>query len=119
MTPRQEIAAADRQIDAIHRELQRREQFDEPSAEGWRLAWSRHPDLTARSNAAWLRRGTAQLARDSADAAMRRQAERAEARRRAAAYRARKPQCCPTCGAPTRATYRPFGPRTTSRAIGP
>jgi predicted transcriptional regulator len=55
-----EISRLDRAIKAIHRELRRLEKITTLSAESWQAAWDKHPDLRARENELYRRRGIAQ-----------------------------------------------------------
>lgn len=87
MTPRQQIASLDKQIDAIRRELLSRAGRRLETAGEWQDAWYRHPDLRNREVEMFRQRGLAQQERDIADFA-----------RIIRQPRARRPKKCPTCG---------------------
>jgi len=82
MTPRQQLAAIDRRIDAIHAELCRLETIDQFSASSWQEAWDKHPDLRAEERALYLSRYDAQQARDEEMAGLRRKLDRVDFRAR-------------------------------------
>lgn len=86
-SPRQQIAAIDKQIDANRAALQRLETFDQYDAGSWQAAWDRQPDLRDRETTLFQQRALLQIARDTADAKLRTAATRAD--------RLRK---CPACG---------------------
>lgn len=94
MTPRQQIAAIDREIDEIHAEACRRtpglawgehkgEDLSDPAVSlaacaRWQAAWDANPDLRRRESALYRRRYDAQHARDQEAAGLRRKLERAD-----------------------------------------
>jgi hypothetical protein len=63
---RHKIAAIDRQVSAIRRQLHKLESIDPTSAESWQNAWDKHPDLRKREAALYRERGKLQLEADRA-----------------------------------------------------
>lgn len=94
-----QIAAIDRKINFVRKQLRTPEKIDMYSAASWQDAWDKHPDLHAREKELFSQRGAAQLERDKKayDAAMR--VARSE-RRVARNYRAPVANRCTACGHP-------------------
>jgi len=87
MTPRQEIARIDRQIDGLIRDVIKLVGYEPEGPEGWQEAWDAHPEHYNVRCGLYLTRGLFQIERD-----------RQEAVTSARQPRAKK---CPTCGAHT------------------
>lgn len=88
--PRKIIQRLDRKINAVRREMLRREKIDQQSWRSWGEAWERQPELCRRDrNLFWLR-GEFQIQRGAIEA---READRAARTRRLS-----KAKLCKTCG---------------------
>lgn len=59
-----QIAAVDRQIDAVHGQLRTLEKIKPMSAASWQSAWDKHPDLREQERQLYVQRGQLQQERD-------------------------------------------------------
>lgn len=64
MTANQQIAAIDKEITSIHRQMKKLEKIDPMSSESWQAAWDKHPDLQQQETALFRKRGQFQVVRD-------------------------------------------------------
>lgn len=87
LSPRQQIAAIDKQIDATVRVLLLRIKIRPTDAAGWQTAWDRNPDLHSQHLGLYAQRGRAQQERDAED--------------HRTFVRAKRRKKCPTCGSNT------------------
>jgi len=86
-TPQARISKIDQAIDAVRRELGRRERVRPLSAASWQAAWDKHPALHDEYSALFYRRGFWQLVRDRQMDALWQEQRRSERAKRAAALR--------------------------------
>lgn len=100
-TPRQQIAAIDKLIDANRAAMIRCAAFNPRTAQEWQALWDRFPTYHARERGLFHQRGIAQFERDQADLAEHRQQQRVERAKNRTKYRALKQ--CQHCGSYTRA----------------
>lgn len=86
-TPQARISKIDQAIDAVTRELRRRERIRPMSAASWQAAWDRQSALHDEYSALFYRRGFWQLIRDKHADALWQEQRRSERAKRAAALR--------------------------------
>lgn len=84
----QAIAAIDKEITQIHRQLQAIEHINPMSAASWERAWVKHPELREREKALFIQRANAKIEADE-------KAYQALVRGNRRQPRLKK---CPTCG---------------------
>jgi predicted HNH restriction endonuclease len=60
MTARQQIAAIDKDLTAIYRQMRKLEKIDQMSADSWQAAWNKHPDLHKAEHQLYVQRGALQ-----------------------------------------------------------
>jgi hypothetical protein len=89
-----ELARIDRRIDAVNREMKRREGLLTTCGD-WQRGWDRHGDLRRRNRKLYERRWVAQQAHNEEAYKTAKKAERAE---RKALIEAAEAARCPTCG---------------------